>query len=669
MNKIPASWDNTKGNKLPEIWSVSDNNSIPDRWKNNITDQFPKTWGGKTDAPDNWGRSASPTDRPKTAGSSAAVGKAKEGVSFLTDKAKSGAGIFAGAAQKLGNKVRDSVPESAPADEHDKAIDDMISAALSAGDEIQDSDIGDIDGSQPAEGTGTGSVIHKAEYDSEAQNQGSSAASRRRYSYEYTPPKYDDDDDLPEEDLTKVKIRAAANNMKDKASGLIQDVRTKRTEVIENTSSATKVIVCLIILLVAIVIIFNSIVFTTREFKSSKNKNQNVTTIETTAPDETTEAEDNTSATTDAVVTSSSDSNETSTAATTKAPVIRVDTSEAVKRAITAHFDRKYANEKENRSNVMDRNAKYALYDVDDDGADELFINYSNAMIGGSQVDIYLYSSGSYILAKEIVDGGASVSLSDHFIMTDQYGGGRYTRIFNISDGKLVQTDELFSQATVSFTRNGASISQSEYDQLIAQYESKNLKRISETSSYCSSLVDTSIYTEIKNYSIYDTSAATSDFDFYSSSKSATVNVTSGGLNLRATPEYNGEIIVMMTKDATVTDYGSNNQWAYVRYTEGSKTYFGYASKQYLDYHENVIVYSCKRFGRIKLNSGELHGFNRAYVVDSGTLVQNSISLQNGWHVKAVNYCVSKGITWYELYDADDGDYYGWIDGDFITFD
>lgn len=44
-------------------------------------------------------------------------------------------------------------------------------------------------------------------------------------------------------------------------------------------------------------------------------------------------------------------------------------------------------------------------------------------------------------------------------------------------------------------------------------------------------------------------------------------------------------------------------------------------------------------------------------------------SLGNGWHIQAVRSCNSMSITWYEIYDADDGDYYGWIDGSFIDFD
>ena len=30
--------------------------------------------------------------------------------------------------------------------------------------------------------------------------------------------------------------------------------------------------------------------------------------------------------------------------------------------------------------------------------------------------------------------------------------------------------------------------------------------------------------------------------------------------------------------------------------------------------------------------------------------------------------CESYGVTWYELWDTDDGDYYGWVDEEFIDF-
>ena len=40
----------------------------------------------------------------------------------------------------------------------------------------------------------------------------------------------------------------------------------------------------------------------------------------------------------------------------------------------------------------------------------------------------------------------------------------------------------------------------------------------------------------------------------------------------------------------------------------------------------------------------------------------------DNWHVTAVSSYTKNGITWYELYDTDDGDYYGWLDEDHIDF-
>ena len=524
--------------------------------------------------------------------------------------------------------------ESEEIDEHDRAIDDMISAALSSGNEIDDSDdIHDIAEEHPDDESVSGSAAFQTGYKRNIQDSEHNDDTMPKYVNDYTPPKYEDDEITDEEPVKK------GNNKKN--------------------------IIFTVILLAAAVIGTYSL---TNYFHQNKSKKSNdIQPAKTDISKDSTETKNtDTSEATITETTVTAISNVTTAESNTPPSVVRVDTSAAVNRALKAHFDRKYEEKKKNPSDYFDKDAKYAVYDVNDDGIDELFIEYNT--VASNCTDIYIYNNDNYMLAESIGDGGVSVCLSDHFIMTEQAGGGRYTRIFNVAEGKLVQIDQL-SSLGYSYTHNEASISESAYNQLMSQYTSKNLKHIYDTSTYCSSLVDTSVYKEIKNYSIYDTSAASSDFEFYPSSKSATVNVSSGGLNLRATPEYNGEIITMMSKGAEIIDYGSNHSWAYVRYIDGSNTYFGYANKQYIDYHESVTVYPCSRFGHIKLNSGTLRGFNRAYVVDSGALEEYDVSLQNGWSVKAVNYCVSKGITWYELYDADDGDYYGWIDSDFIDFD
>lgn len=60
-----------------------------------------------------------------------------------------------------------------------------------------------------------------------------------------------------------------------------------------------------------------------------------------------------------------------------------------------------------------------------------------------------------------------------------------------------------------------------------------------------------------------------------------------------------------------------------------------------------------------------VYGYTTGYVCHGGSKeVQHKV--QNGWHVTLKNHHYSYGIDWYECYDTDDGDYYGWIDDSFI---
>lgn len=70
-------------------------------------------------------------------------------------------------------------------------------------------------------------------------------------------------------------------------------------------------------------------------------------------------------------------------------------------------------------------------------------------------------------------------------------------------------------------------------------------------------------------------------------------------------------------------------------------------------------------FGVIYAPSGRVDGLTTNYVVNGGDYeVQHNV--QDGWRIIAETQCTSMGITWYECWDADDGDYYGWIDSQFL---
>ena len=61
-------------------------------------------------------------------------------------------------------------------------------------------------------------------------------------------------------------------------------------------------------------------------------------------------------------------------------------------------------------------------------------------------------------------------------------------------------------------------------------------------------------------------------------------------------------------------------------------------------------------------------GFTTDYVVNGGSVGIVRSDLGDTWHVTAKNSCISYGIVWYELWDSDDGDYYGWVDSNYIDF-
>ena len=72
--------------------------------------------------------------------------------------------------------------------------------------------------------------------------------------------------------------------------------------------------------------------------------------------------------------------------------------------------------------------------------------------------------------------------------------------------------------------------------------------------------------------------------------------------------------------------------------------------------------------GQINCHSGTVAGFTTDYVVNGGSVGTVRSSLGDTWHVTAKNSCTNYGVVWYELWDSDDGDYYGWVDSNYIDF-
>ena len=61
------------------------------------------------------------------------------------------------------------------------------------------------------------------------------------------------------------------------------------------------------------------------------------------------------------------------------------------------------------------------------------------------------------------------------------------------------------------------------------------------------------------------------------------------------------------------------------------------------------------------IGDGTIIGYDTSFVVDGGAMKTVRTDLKKAWHVITHCQCVNHDQIYYECYDGDDGDYYGWI--------
>ncbi len=274
---------------------------------------------------------------------------------------------------------------------------------------------------------------------------------------------------------------------------------------------------------------------------------------------------------------------------TTTAPQ-HVDTMNAAKKTMYAHLDEQLQIEQSEDISHFDRNPKYAMYDVNGDGIDELFISYDNMESTGS--DLYIYNNGEYIKSHRFYTG-AKICLSEHLIREDIYGGGEMTKIYVISDNSILQKDEI-SNSITQFQHNDYTISEQEYNSLLSKYEALDWIHVPDNSDYISNLIDMSAYDpyadikqEIINsvdneyYAGQDSHIenAPSDMVFYSAEKRSWISI-----NNPIVYEGPGTLYMPITVyESGFTIFGENDGWYYIQWYDGSGMFshpcYGYVSK------------------------------------------------------------------------------------------
>lgn len=144
-------------------------------------------------------------------------------------------------------------------------------------------------------------------------------------------------------------------------------------------------------------------------------------------------------------------------------------------------------------------------------------------------------------------------------------------------------------------------------------------------------------------------------------------------LNLRSQPNTNSEILKKIPKTTFLCLYESGtNGWYWTEY-DGTG---GYVSAEYVYDPTNPALsgtyyqsHSCLLYGEINTHGSTVPGYTVSRILPNGDV--DSVvrySLGNGWHVVSNQYQVNPEATYYELYDSQDGDFYGWVDETFIDW-
>lgn len=103
--------------------------------------------------------------------------------------------------------------------------------------------------------------------------------------------------------------------------------------------------------------------------------------------------------------------------------------------------------------------------------------------------------------------------------------------------------------------------------------------------------------------------------------------------------------------------------------------YYGWIDGNYLSFYVNnsssgsspvTITSISPRKGQVAGNG--VYGYASSYACYSDGAQATQHKVENTWHITAKNTCYSHGVTWYECWDTDDGDYYGWIDSNYLSF-
>ncbi len=321
---------------------------------------------------------------------------------------------------------------------------------------------------------------------------------------------------------------------------------------------------------------------------------------------------------------------------------------------------------------------QYALYDLNNDGVKELFVK---GEYGGGRImtTMYMYDNGQF-KNTDINGNNVKICINESLVECDIFGmGGANYRFYTIEKDDIKETDNLYSYSD-KYYHGEEQIDESEFREILNEksklswlepnyiyYTSKSETSATEKTTSAPATASITIEPQVifgngasllmkvdgdYSYFKYEIYA---DYEIYTNTL-----IDSGTIYDKSYLFEGGSTLTRLV--FYVTPYNSDG----VAGTKISKEYTG---RLCIPGTSSSSPASVEKYGTIYSPTGaKIDGFTTSYVVNNGAVSYERHDLTNGWHIKAVRQYTSGGITWYELYDADDGDYYGWVDSNFISF-
>ena len=307
---------------------------------------------------------------------------------------------------------------------------------------------------------------------------------------------------------------------------------------------------------------------------------------------------------------------------------------------------------KSDEFNAYDYPSKYALFDIDGDGVDELFIQYM-AIVGSSE-KLYSYKNNEYTEIAHCSESSFSIEPNNHLIQWYIGGGGTARYIAALSE-QGITTEEIGLVYPASYTHNKVGISKEEYDELNRKYDAYNWVKPS-YNAFSSILPDSVVYAKPRE-----------TYAFLGA-----VNITSDVLNVREGPSTNSKVIGSLSRGDLVSVYKLDGYPDWYKIVFSEKNLKGYASAQYIveadTFKDNNNTYSeytdesmLISKGKTKLNEGGVLNVRKSPSTDAEIIT----TIPKDHYVGIISV---SGDWYYVKYYADTNSpiYYGYVSSQFI---